>query len=392
MAKETGGDEEAMYKEREKRACRDFCVPESGLLDTYQTLQRVSSSSRVDIYDHFTFSHYTYTEVELVHLKALLDKKAALERGRILEIYELKNRLEEEEHRRKEAELRFAEMNIEAKNYRAATEDLLKELERCCSLKDALMEEMRPLGECSILSPNLLAEAKENLKKTLLKKKALKCKVSDLTAELEGCRKELDTKSPSFMGEVPVKCMEDPLYDVIFGNVKGVVLPDARSLNECGLQLDCGAWMKTEPTRVDWHPGKCDNEAPMAASDFAMRQGNRKSKQYQDTVGSMVALQEKLQELQQRVQDISAEYAECQDKTTFLEQEHASVLSHRDSLDQQLKDQQEEKALLEACLRKLAGSLCSHLDLENTPTLAVIQALGSALQQVLLENSSLRDK
>ncbi|XP_075733060.1 uncharacterized protein LOC142775507 [Rhipicephalus microplus] len=43
-----------------------------------------------------------------------------------------------------------------------------------------------------------------------------------------------------FTGEVLVKCMTDPLYDVILGNIKGAALPDTLPMNESAPQHDHG--------------------------------------------------------------------------------------------------------------------------------------------------------
>ncbi|XP_050048703.1 uncharacterized protein [Dermacentor andersoni] len=117
-----------------------------------------------------------------------------------------------------------------------------------------------------------------------------------------------------------------------------------------------------------------------------------KSQLYQDTVGVKIALEEQLGELQNHVEVLNADNAKCQSKMQFLVQEHSNVLSHRESLECQLKEEKEEKALLDACLRKLAESLCAQLDLNNMSTLAVIEATGSALQQLIHECSCLHDK
>lgn len=51
-------------------------------------------------------------------------------------------------------------------------------------------------------------------------------------------------RSPFFVGEALVKCMEDPMYDAILGNIKGAALPDTLPLNES--QLHFNAHMKIE--------------------------------------------------------------------------------------------------------------------------------------------------
>ncbi|XP_075531412.1 uncharacterized protein LOC142564329 [Dermacentor variabilis] len=117
-----------------------------------------------------------------------------------------------------------------------------------------------------------------------------------------------------------------------------------------------------------------------------------KSQLYQDTVDAKIALEEQLGEQQNHIEALNADNAKCQSKMQFLVQEHSNVLSLRESLECQLKEEKEEKALLDACLRKLAESLCAQLDLNNMSTLAVIEATGNALQQLIHECSSLHDK
>ncbi|KAH7933732.1 hypothetical protein HPB49_016382 [Dermacentor silvarum] len=113
------------------------------------------------------------------------------------------------------------------------------------------------------------------------------------------------------------------------------------------------------------------------------------------------ANERRVAELELAVEDATVSYqdllkklteSKCQSKMQFLVEEHSNVLSERASLECQLKEEKDERALLDACLRKLAESLCAQLDLNNMSTLAVIEATGNALQQLIHECGSLRDK
>ncbi|XP_049511574.1 centrosome-associated protein CEP250 isoform X5 [Dermacentor silvarum] len=126
--------------------------------------------------------------------------------------------------------------------------------------------------------------------------------------------------------------------------------------------------------------------------DICRKELDAKSQLYEDSVETKISLEEQLGDLQKHVEALTADNAKCQSKMQFLVEEHSNVLSERASLECQLKEEKDERALLDACLRKLAESLCAQLDLNNMSTLAVIEATGNALQQLIHECGSLRDK
>lgn len=126
--------------------------------------------------------------------------------------------------------------------------------------------------------------------------------------------------------------------------------------------------------------------------EICRKELDAKSQLYEDSVETKIALEEQLGDLQKHVEALTADNAKCQSKMQFLVEEHSNVLSERASLECQLKEEKDERALLDACLRKLAESLCAQMDLNNMSTLAVIEATGNALQQLIHECGSLRDK
>lgn len=126
--------------------------------------------------------------------------------------------------------------------------------------------------------------------------------------------------------------------------------------------------------------------------EICKKELDAKSQLYQDSVETKIALEEQLGDLQKHVEVLTADNAKCQSSMQFLVEEHSNVLSQIASLEAQLNEEKKEKALLDACLRKLAESLCAQLDLNNMSTLAVIEATGNALQQLMHECGSLRDK
>ncbi|KAL3183736.1 hypothetical protein MRX96_033814 [Rhipicephalus microplus] len=119
---------------------------------------------------------------------------------------------------------------------------------------------------------------------------------------------------------------------------------------------------------------------------------DEKSQLYQNTVDIKMALEEQLGELQQRVECLTADNAKCQDKMHFLAQEHSTVVTQRDGLQEQLRLEKEEKAVLEDWLKKLAGGICTQLDVENTSSVVIMENFGNVLGELLLELNTLRDE
>ncbi|XP_075730957.1 uncharacterized protein LOC142774510 [Rhipicephalus microplus] len=62
-----------------------------------------------------------------------------------------------------------------------------------------------------------------------------------------------------FTGEVLVKCMTDPLYDIILGNIKGAALPDTLPRNESAPQHDHGHVETRRAPCTDSSKGDADN-------------------------------------------------------------------------------------------------------------------------------------
>lgn len=249
-------------------------------------------------------------ETELTDCKEALKAKASRVYSLTRELMELKNSMKDVEQHCKLNERRIAELAHVVADATVSYQDLLIKLTKCDKMKDELMENMRLLEDRSNNLPNFLNDCKKNVKQALSEIKTVKSRMSDLTLELEICRKELDAKS----------------------------------------QL------------------------------------------YEDSVETKIALEEQLGDLQKHVEALTADNAKCQSKMQFLVEEHSNVLSERASLECQLKEEKDERALLDACLRKLAESLCAQMDLNNMSTLAVIEATGNALQQLIHECGSLRDK
>ncbi|KAL1430902.1 hypothetical protein MTO96_014753 [Rhipicephalus appendiculatus] len=221
--------------------------------------------------------------------------------------------------------------------------------------------------------------------KSSLEEKEERCKAAEMrTAEVELALND---------GYVAMQRLQHRLASC--HNMKDQLIEEMRALGECSAQfpnllsdarknmmkaLEKKAALKNRLRELTAELEDCKKEL------------DEKCQLYQDTVDSKMALEEQLRELQERVECLTADNAKCQDKMHFLAQEHSAVVTRRDSLEEQLRIEKEEKALLEDCLKKLAGGICTQLDLENTSTLEIIENLGSALGQLLLERNTLRDE
>ncbi|XP_049274659.1 myosin-9-like [Rhipicephalus sanguineus] len=221
--------------------------------------------------------------------------------------------------------------------------------------------------------------------KSSLEEKEERCKAAEMrTAEVELSLKD---------GYIGMQRLQQRLATC--HHMKDQLIEEMRALGECSVQFpNLLADAKKNLMKASEKMAALKNRLRERTAELedCKKELDAKSQLYQDTVDSKMALEEQLRELQEDVERLTADNAKCQDKMHFLAQEHSAVVTQRDSLEEQLKVEKEEKALLEDCLRKLAGGICTQLDLENTSTLEIIEALGNALRQLLLELNTLRDE
>lgn len=221
--------------------------------------------------------------------------------------------------------------------------------------------------------------------KSSLEEKEERCKAAEMrTAEVELSLKD---------GYIGMQRLQQRLATC--HHMKDQLIEEMRALGECSVQFpNLLADAKKNLMKASEKMAALKNRLRERTAELedCKKELDAKSQLYQDTVDSKKALEEQLRELQEDVERLTADNAKCQDKMHFLAQEHSAVVTQRDSLEEQLKVEKEEKALLEDCLRKLAGGICTQLDLENTSTLEIIEALGNALRQLLLELNTLRDE
>lgn len=221
--------------------------------------------------------------------------------------------------------------------------------------------------------------------KNSLEEKEERCKAAEMrTAEVELSLKD---------GYIGMQRLQQRL--AACHHMKDQLIEEMRALGECSVQFpNLLADAKKNMMKASEKMAVLKNRLRERTAELedCKKELDAKSQLYQDTVDSKVALEEQLGDLQEHVERLTADNAKCQDKMHFLAQEHSAVVTQRDSLEEQLKVEKEEKALLEDCLRKLAGGICTQLDLENTSTLEIIEALSNALRQLLLELNTLRDE
>ncbi|XP_077510290.1 uncharacterized protein LOC144121162 isoform X3 [Amblyomma americanum] len=112
----------------------------------------------------------------------------------------------------------------------------------------------------------------------------------------------------------------------------------------------------------------------------------------EDTEASNQVLRGRLNDLQLRMVALTAQNAECRQNMQRLVEEHSNVLADKESLVLQHRTEKEEKDQLVAQLRMLASKLCDLSELDNGSALKLFEALGSAVQQLSDECSSLHDR
>ncbi|XP_077502961.1 uncharacterized protein LOC144113647 isoform X1 [Amblyomma americanum] len=100
----------------------------------------------------------------------------------------------------------------------------------------------------------------------------------------------------------------------------------------------------------------------------------------------------RLNDPQQRIVELMADNAQCHLNMQRLVEEHSNVLADNESLVLQHRTEKEEKDQLIAQLRMLASKLCDLSDLDDRSALKLIEALGSAVQQLRDERTSLNDR
>ncbi|XP_077510752.1 uncharacterized protein LOC144121434 isoform X3 [Amblyomma americanum] len=112
----------------------------------------------------------------------------------------------------------------------------------------------------------------------------------------------------------------------------------------------------------------------------------------QDAEASNQVLRGRLNDLELRIVALTADNAECRQNMQRLVEEHSNVLADNKSLVLQHRTEKEEKDQLIAQLRMLASKLCDLSDLDDGSALKLFEALGSAVQHLSDECSSLHDR
>ncbi|XP_077510762.1 uncharacterized protein LOC144121435 isoform X10 [Amblyomma americanum] len=112
----------------------------------------------------------------------------------------------------------------------------------------------------------------------------------------------------------------------------------------------------------------------------------------QDAEASNQVLRGRVNDLELRTVALTADNAECRQNMQRLVEEHSNVLADNKSLVLQHRTEKEEKDQLIAQLRMLASKLCDLSDLDDGSALKLLEALGSAVQHLSDECSSLHDR